>query len=442
VGIGTGSKWRPGRLLGALAGTGALVLAGAAAAPAQVDDPVAEFQGSWVDRALDLQYDLGVDVPLRNVPIVGTHNSFNSPAEMGTALSPMDSNQRMDIVDQLDVDVRSIELDLHRFPSAEGGGYRPVVCHALAGGAGCSVEKELGTVLAEISGWLREPENSDQVILLYLEDDLDTEGTHDDAADQIDEQIGDLVYAPKGRGCKEVDYGLTRDRVLAAGKQVVIVSGCGQGEAWQSQAFSWDDHLESRPFGYRDFPDCGPDYSRGQYRAHLVRFYEDSTRITRETGGADDGIDPLTAAAMARCGVDLIGLDLLEPSDGRLRSLVWSWAPGEPSGGGCAVSRLGSRSGVEGGRWVSLRCGFLRRRVACRKGNKWKVSRRAAGPKGARRACRRIDARFAVPKDGYDNQLLRKAMLRRGTSSVLLGIHARKGSWVPVGAPAAERRSG
>ena len=246
----------PRRLVTVL--TCACAITAAGAAPATADE-IGDFQGTWVDRALDIQYELSFDVPLRNAHYVGTHNSFNSVAEIGPTLSAMDSNRRLGLVDQLDVDVRSIELDLHRFPSAQGFGFRPVVCHALGGGVGCTVEKDLDPVLAEISGWLRRPENSRQVLLLYLEDDLDTAGTHDDAAAAIAAQLGDLVYRPKGEGCQEVSTELTRDRIRNSGKRVLIVSDCGKGEAWQSLAFSWEDHRESRPFDFEDFPGCGPD---------------------------------------------------------------------------------------------------------------------------------------------------------------------------------------
>ena len=404
------------------------MLGGSASASA---DAVAGFPGSWVDRAIGSQYELGSDVPLRNAPFIGTHNSFNSTAEMGPTLSAMDSNQRMDLVDQLDSDVRSIELDLHRFPSAQGGGYRPVVCHALGGGAGCSIEKELGPVLGEISGWLREPANSDQVILLYLEDDLDTEGTHDDAAAEIEQRIGDLVYRPPaGAGCTEVPYDVTRDQVRAAGKQVIIVSGCGKGAAWQSYAYSWNEHKESRPMGFEDYPSCGPDYDRTQYDSRLIRYFEDSTRVSQVTGETDEGITPDTAAAMARCGVDLLGLDQFTPTDGRLESLVWSWAPGQPAQGACALNRMGGK--LRFGRWISKSCGSLRRRPACRRGEAWIVPRELTTVRRAKRVCRHHRAHFAVPRTGYENQLLRGAMKKHHTRSALLGYRLRDGVWTPL----------
>lgn len=404
----------------------AIALVGASAAAA---DEVSDFSGTWADRALGLQYELGSDMPLHNAPFVGTHNSFNSVAEMGQSLSAQDSNQKLDIVDQLDIDVRSIELDLHRVPTANGLAYKPTVCHALEGG-GCTTEKQLGPILQEISGWLREPDNSDQVLLLYLEDDLDTEGTHDDAADAIDRKIGDLVYRPPGGGCTEVPDDVTRDQVREAGKQVIIVSGCGTGDAWQSFAYSWIKHRESRPFGFEDYPSCGPDYDVAEYDARLIRYYEDSTRLAKGSGTADDGITPATAAAMARCGVDLLGLDQLIPLDGRLANLVWSWAADQPADGTCALTKVGSKFPY--GRWFSTSCKTVRRPVACKRGKTWLVPRKPVSAHEAAKVCRQHDAHASVPRTGYENELLRDAMTSHDVRSALLGYRMRQGVWVPL----------
>src|SRR3954454_7640867 len=112
---------------------------------------------AWVTAALADQYRLGNSLPLRDAPWWGTHNSFNSPKEMGPALSALDPNQKVDIVDQLDLGARQLELDVHwvldlRQPSK---GYQPIVCHALSGGPGCTIEKPLDKVLDEVAGWLR-----------------------------------------------------------------------------------------------------------------------------------------------------------------------------------------------------------------------------------------------------------------------------------------------
>ena len=370
--------------------------------PCQPEADVSHWSQTWTHRALAFQYALGNDLPLRDAPWVGTHNSFNSIAEMGNTLSDTDSNQQLSLLDQLSIDVRSIELDVHSFTG------RQVVCHARGadqGHAGCSVEKDFATVLDEIGGWLRA--HRDQVLLLYLEDNLDDQADHDAAAASLQAQLGGLVYKTGGSTCTKLPLTLTRNAVLAAGAQVIIVSDCGAGAGWQSQVFDWSDHVENRPDGYRDFPDCGPDYSRATYDTKLVRYYEDSTWLTEGASyvgqaSVDDGITPATAAAMARCGVDLIGLDQLLPGDGRLDALVWSWALGEPAagGGGCAVQR-------PDGRWEARPC-TEHHPATCADGTGgWLVTLKSARFADAARLCSRAGMTFATPRTGYENALVR-----------------------------------
>jgi hypothetical protein len=396
------------------------VLAMACAAPAHAAD--------WAHHALDDQYRLGDSVPLRDAPWVGTHNSFNSPAEMGPTLSDTDANQKIALTAQLDAGVRSIELDLHWFPSAGAGGFAPVVCHAADLHAGCSVEKPLGPVLDEIAGWLRE--NKRQVILLYAEDHLDSEEGYDTAAQLIAAKLP--VYRPKGPGCTKLPLGLTRDDVRAANAQVIVVSGCGLGGGWPGVAFDWGGHLETRPVGYKDFPDCGPDFERSDYDTRLVRYFEDSTYLTR--GGslvgqstADDGITPETAAAMSRCGVDLFGLDQVTSDDQRFGALVWSWAPGQPETGDCASLDAAT---YQWGRWRAGSCNS-RFRAACRASDgSWTLSKPAVKAGQADAACRAEQTTHAVPRTGYSNQQLRLAMNSAGASRAWIAFRRGEQGWL------------
>src|SRR3954453_11162715 len=68
------------------------------------------FQGSWLDTALNLQYQLAGDVSLRDAPWIGTHNSYNSVAEMGQTIATSDPNQHLSITDRLDLDVRGVGI--------------------------------------------------------------------------------------------------------------------------------------------------------------------------------------------------------------------------------------------------------------------------------------------------------------------------------------------
>jgi hypothetical protein len=218
---------------------------------------------------------------------------------------------------------------------------------------------------------------------------------------------------------------LTRDDVLAAHARVVIVSGCGEGAAWRSQAFSWTQHREETPHGFKPFPDCGPNYKRTDYDTRLIRYYEDSTWLSagasQVDGSEGDGITPATAAAMTRCGVDLFGFDQLEPEDGRLDALAWSWAKDQPAQGSCAL--MGSD-----GRWSSSGC-IQRRPAACRTAaGSWLVTTKAVKAKDAPHECARSHAEFAVPRTGYENESLK---LVSGGARTWLGLSRTRHDWRP-----------
>src|SRR3954468_16091424 len=162
-----------------------------AGGPCQPEADVTGWSSTWTHRALAFQYALGNELGLRDAPWVGTHNSFNSIAEMGPTLSDTDSNQQLSLLDQLAIGVRSLELDLHSFAG------RQVVCHARGadqGHAGCSVERDVSSVAAEIGTWLRA--HRDQVLLLYLEDHLDGAADHDAATAALRAGLGDVIYEP------------------------------------------------------------------------------------------------------------------------------------------------------------------------------------------------------------------------------------------------------
>jgi hypothetical protein len=390
---------------------------------------------AWTQRALQLQYELGSDLGFRDAPWVGTHNSYNSTAEMGPTLSAQDSNQRITLVDQLEEGMRSLELDLHYFPSAQGGGFDVVVCHARDRNefhAGCTAEKTLAQVLDEISGWLRA--HPDQVLLLYLEDDIDQAEGYEAAGGVLEERLGDLVYRPQppDGGCQELPLDASRDDVRAAGGQVVIVSDCGGAASWRSAVFTWETHRESQPRGFTEFPECGSEFTRADYEATLVRYYEDSTRLSASTGNAGDPITTETAARMTRCGVDLLHFDQLAVGDPRLEGAIWSWAPGEPASGRCSEQRVGENAPF--GRWRSRRCQG-NRRAACHKPNgRWAISKGRVKFRAADAACEERGADFAVPRTGHEAQLLRLAMERAEVRGVWLGQRRGGDGWSPLDA--------
>ena len=403
------------------------------AQPQRFEPGIESYEQSWTHRTVAFQYSLANDVPFVNAPWLGTHNSFNSIAQQGAALSTTDSNQQLTLVDQLRMDMRSLEIDVHWFPSVRANGQdAPVVCHAgaVSDHDGCSTEPLLGPVLDQIAAWLKN--HPRQVLLLYIEDHLDNDTGYDTAADAIKSSLGDLVYPTGAAPGKSVDLPLDRTRadVLAAGAQVVLVSNShsGGGDKFRSQVFTWNSHTEETPHDFKAFPDCGPNYKRADYDTKLVRYYEDSTWLSAGQSAATndpegEGLTPADVQAMTRCGVDLFGFDQLQPGDGRLDAAVWSWDDGQPRAGKCAV--IG-----QDGRWSSARCGQTHQ-VACREADgSWLLTAQAVTGATAANACESVGATFDAPRTGYDNETLKAVT---GGTVTWIGLARSRGHWRPAG---------
>src|SRR4051794_19479968 len=395
---------------------------------------VSDYQGSWLHRTAMFQYALGDGLPLGRAQWLGTHNSFNSVNDSPTA-SHTDSNQQLSLTQQLDVDIRSVELDLHFFPSLSTRGSKTVVvCHARGPDEenfGCTNEPTFAEVLPQIAGWLKE--HPSQVLLLYLEDELGDPAGYAQAVSALDSVLkrpdgSSMIYRPSAsemtsKGCANLPLGISRDDVRARGAQVVLVGNCRSG--WASDVYGWDDnHVESGSTPeYRAFPACDATYPRSVYDSKFVRYYEDSTFVSAATDPAespaqaqDQMLTPERVANMTRCGVNLFGFDQLLPQDGRIEASIWSWAENQPDpqGGRCAVQR-------SDGRWFTQPCQD-RHPAACRTGTGWTVTPQAVPYAAAGPACSARGGRFDVPRNGYDNSRVRQVA---GSGEVWLSYQLR-----------------
>ncbi|MGI8663445.1 MAG: hypothetical protein ACR2LQ_09590 [Acidimicrobiales bacterium] len=390
------------------------------------DAAVLAYQKTWTHRALALQRALGDDQPLRNSDWPATHNSFNSAAYFPT-LSGLDENQQVSMPAQLDLDMRAIEMDPHWFPSLEGGGYAPILCHGT-GQVGCTIERLLSDGLTEVSGWLRA--HPSQVILLDLDDALDVKEGYDAAAAALESTIGDLVYRPTAdAGCQGLPLDVSRNDVRASGKQVVLMSSCGVGSsAWTNLTFSHEGREQySNDGSFQPYPACDPQFDRAALQATFSRHWEDSTLVSALTGdaNADSHIDARTVATMVACGIDTVGLDQLVPSDDRLGAFVWSWAPNEPAtdaAGTCA------HSGADG-RFEAAPCAEQRQAACKAPAGSWVIPPTLAPAEMAQQLCELQGARYAVPRTGYDASLLTDAKAAAGVADVWLAYAVTDGTW-------------
>lgn len=418
------------------------------------EEALQRHEQSWVHRALLLQNKLGHGLPLVHNSIVATHNSFNATDDnTPPTLSGSDYNQLYGIVDQLRMGVRAIEIDVHWAPGRDGSPQtffrEPMVCHGRDGGqgnAGCTTEKPLREVLAELRAWL--DAHPDEAVVLYLEDDI--AGTlpadqralaYATTAQVVADEIGDLVYGPgwHGSACDNsnpaTDPGswlnVSRRQILAAGKQLLLYTETCAGGTWDTlfHRKTGDNVTQGTQESYE-----GRGYEPGAdncvfaafRRRTWTRVWEDSTVVTAAAGGgAPAAITPEVARELMRCGLNMPSLDRLYPADGRLAAMVWSWAENEPAsddGRDCAAQ------GTDG-RFFAAVCGETRPYACVSDTNpdQWTVS--GSGPWDAA-ACP-PGTHFGVPGNGYANEKLREAKLVAGVSEVWLNYSdaAAEGVW-------------
>jgi hypothetical protein len=407
---------------------------------AQVD----AYESGWVHRALSLQRGLDANAPLAEEQLPHTHNSFNASSyRLGSAsyyptLTNQDPNQVYSLTDQLRMDVRAIEIDVHWWPSPFGnastGGKWVTMCHGDSGQVpgvhiGCTWDRPFQDGLAELKAWL--VAHPDQFILLYLENQLDdTNGpnpqAHQIAGQLIEQGLGALVYKPPPtQPCASMPTDMSVMDMAKGGHQVLIVGNCGPG-AWGSWVHErephWDEHGDPSTYGEAA---CTADKNeRASDPLLFRRTFEDSTWLTAMLGDGTNHLStPATVTKMVKCGVNIIGLDQLTPQDPRLAALVWSWAQDEPKAGAGNCAYQGGD-----GRFHAGDCGAPRR-FACSDAAGWHVTS-ATGPQsggGAVCAAEFAGSRFAVPANGLGNQQLVTA--KAPALEVWLNYASLNGTW-------------
>ncbi|MEX2557905.1 MAG: hypothetical protein WEB06_20025 [Actinomycetota bacterium] len=385
------------------------------------------YESTWVHRALTLQRALGSSLPLGEALFPSTHNSFNS-ASYPPTLSGFDANQQYTMTDQLRMDMRGLEIDVHWFPSltaAPGeGGRAPLMCHATGPHIGCTIERHLRDGLTELRAWL--DANPTEVLILYIEDHLDDETGHARAAATIEEELGtgsprDLVLRPSGPCDEGLPLDVSAADILAAGKQVVIASACGGGAAWSGLVHSQDDFwVEGGADDFDANPPCG--FSAEEYATSWTRYFEDSTWLSTMVDGSASPLTSTHFAAMVACGVNMPSFDQLAPDDVRLEAVVWSWSPDEPStnaAGNCALHR-------GDGRFAADSCAAAHRAACVYADGTWALSSTASP--WATASCP-AEATFSVPRNGPQNLALKTAKSAAGVSDVWLAYSATGSGW-------------
>jgi len=414
------------------------------------------YEQSWTHRALSLQRGLDDGVALAQEQMPHTHNSFNASSfTVGSTsyyptLTNQDPNQVYSITDQLRMDVRAIEIDLHWMPSpyaaangrSDTGGKWVTMCHGnndtVTGvHVGCTWDRPFEDGLTEVRAWL--DANPGQVILLYLENQLTDESgaynaqAHDIASSIIADKLGSKVYRPPaGQPCADMPLGASRDDIRNAGAQVLIVGNCGAGGAWGTWVHergqndgTWDESGDPTTYGQTD---CNRDRAQRLAGKPFRRWYEDSTWLTAMMNGSNSHITPETTALMVKCGVNIVGFDQLTPDDGRLSAFVWSWGANEPKAGAGDCAYQGAD-----GRFHAGNCGDKRHFACVDATGAWHVTSGTGKWDKVNDKCATEfpGSQFAVPANGLHNQLIVEAK-RSPSDEVWLNYSAAGGSWTPL----------
>lgn len=323
-------------------------------------DDIGIYHCSWEHRAIVEQRKLGLTLPLREVQIPSSHNSFNSSSYPG--VSSNDLNQTRSLLEQLQLDMRSIELDVHWLPHAASGGHAPVLCHGRGAAEehlGCTpLDRHLSEGLEEIAVFLNSPQGVNQVIILDIEDSLSpaplsglgttTEQAHGAALNTIIAALGDLIYQPPQDGlCHSTPMDISQQDILDAGKQILITGGCGSSD-WPKWSFEVNSIRPGQKAhtGFSGYPDCdAADYDFSQYRERWVRLWEDTTVVGAVTNTSLTRMSSQNQQDMLHCGVNFFSLDRVDPNPASVSvgnpayigqginfaDLVWSWAPDKPA---------------------------------------------------------------------------------------------------------------
>ncbi len=407
------------------AGKWLAVVLGCVLASTAMADSISDFNNSWAGKALARQRVLDQSSPLKDNNILGTHNSYNSEAHRDLD-SYIDPQQKTTIYNQLRMGARFIELDAHWTAHTHGWpwewGTDLLLCHSGIGTTvgdlhvGCSLtDRRVRDGVQEVRNWL--DENRNEVIILYVEDH--TDGRHQELLNILNDKLAGRIYA--SGGCKAVPDTLTKAQVLQAGKQVVLWKdgGCSGNAGMAALAYTG--------------------------LGNIQRIWEDRTSIGTISGifsGSVNRIDAADVALAFRTGGNIVNLDNMVTTDGRLQAAVWSWDVNEPNNYNgnqdCAVP-------WGNGRWADADCGSSYPYACHVPGtNTWAVTQQSGPWSGGAAACAALGNGyvFDVPTNSYDNEKLKAA--KPGVTHVWLNHNdiAVEGQWtVPVANASAQYRS-
>ncbi|CAM9395572.1 unnamed protein product [Ectocarpus sp. 12 AP-2014] len=430
----------------------------------------------WLLRASALQRFLAYDMPLDQVPMIATHNSYNTEEEGVSIEWEVVPNQVYSLTQQLScLGVRGLELDIHfveelaRYGASEGEA--TLVCHthssyAVEIQAACSrlhwylcealgiydygdatgcpnTARTLKQTFEEIAAWMDLPENSEELLYIKLETYVGNRVNL--LPDCITEVFGtDMLFGPLDfitwKEISGTEQWPSTEYLVSNGKRLVIGSSVREDADTMFKINEYNDinglfnEDVSTAVEFRTGVPCSsrtrdPSWSRVQGNAATFMIeYTDLTLYefrptAEEFFGAEDSISAL------ECGL-IPTFDRMDSS--LLEATMWSWEEGEPhayfSSARAAVAHQ------ETGRWTSGSALANEEEsdevhsYACRDDSsgergEWVVSNGAAGYFGAAEfVCLAQGLVFGCPRTAKENVALRESMTDANVESVWLNL--------------------
>ena len=436
-----------------------ILLACSAHTSALANSDIDKFKQSWTAKGMQLQRTIDINTPLNQATFVGTHNSYNAKAYQIPFVRYVDPNQWLSLYDQLEMGVRSIEMDAH-WTYKKNFSQDILLCHGLSSHLGCGpFDREFEDGLKEVRDWLKA--NPNEVIILYIERHLD--GHEPRLAAELENYLGPYLYHPSTlrpatsnpTSCVSLPGTLTKADVLKAGKQILVVAkGCDGDnpkyaetdkfkQIWNNDVFAGMGNIPHEEFSFIDstvgdftsFPDCGRQKIFFNDTNHTTpwRIFEDLT-ILSNIESAPNKVTVDKMHELMHCGINLPTMDLLTANDDRLAATIWSWSPNYPQAdkGQCAFYQGGAS--IENAACEQVMAGF-----ACRDEHTGdiKAIKQPGTWKDGENFCQSFAGKtwhFSMPVNGLQMSYLKNGASVAGIANVWLNYSVDKqGNWTVNG---------
>ncbi|GMF45045.1 unnamed protein product [Phytophthora lilii] len=433
----------------------------------------------WLQRALKLQRKLAYRRNFCSATLPGTHNSAINLADgygvedhvfegylhyfswFKKGMKVHTNDQLFSLTDQLHMGVRFIELDVHWFDGdlriAHCGGFKSKlldgmieVFNEIAKMLGTGIEWDSETIgckpslssipskeqrplkeaLSELSTWLHAPENADEFLMVFFDDETDLMKW---------KKVGKLLdylkeFFPEEEILRPIELAYDTkwpsfEELLRVGKRVVFMSGVDYFTYGEELLFVKDTicNWQEPPLPLAPFPECRFNQSKTDMRVpdeNLTIFRPETSEIEYGFLNADGQIgsnknllDEESLPGVADCGVNLPSPDNITPK--RMEATIWAVPKEHELDPSKCVALM-----RESNTWQSVDCKRANLVAACvdvRNPRHWQLGAAPVVEADAAAACSALTPatmEFSVPASGYENGLLHGQLLQHSPSSI------------------------